>query len=204
MQDSEAINLPHRRSVLLKWSAKTQAASAQPVSRRLTELARQNTIVEVLNDQLSNTERLVKRTRMPRSCAPVQASKGIVESPDIYDDADFYGVLLKELLEQRSIDSAASVQVDVVAQQYQAAREAKTRKNVDTKASKGRKMRYTVHEKLQNFMAPEDRGSWGERQIDELFGSLLGKRLALGETEVDGGADEGDMAEEEALMMFRN
>lgn len=204
MQASESIGIPHRRNILLKWSAKTQAATAQPTSRRLNEPARQSTIVEVLNDQLSNTERLVKRTRMPRSCAPVQAASDVTNAEDIYDDADFYGVLLKELLEQRSIDTASNVQVDVVAQQYRAAREAKTKKNVDTKASKGRKMRYTVHEKIQNFMAPEDRGSWGERQIDELFGSLLGKRLALGENDADLRDEDDAMAEEEALMLFRS
>lgn len=63
----------------------------------------------------------------------------------------------------------------------------KVKKQVDTKASKGRKMRYTVHEKLQNFMAPEDRGSWGERQRGELFSSLLGRKMLLAEEEVEVG-----------------
>lgn len=47
-------------------------------------------------------------------------------------------------------------------------------------------MRYTVHEKLQNFMAPDDTGTWGERQRNELFGSLLGRRIRLGEDAEDG------------------
>jgi protein AATF/BFR2 len=87
-------------------------------------------------------------------------------------------------------------------------REAKTKRNVDTKASKGRKLKYAVHEKLQNFMAPEERGKWGERQTDELFGSLFGQRLGLAEN-LDEDAeemaeDDKDAADEEAgLMMFR-
>lgn len=58
----------------------------------------------------------------------------------------------------------------------QKARKAKRKKTVDTKASKGRKLRYHVHEKLQNFMVPipAQRGAWHEEQIDELFASLLG------------------------------
>lgn len=68
-------------------------------------------------------------------------------------------------------------------------RQFKVKKVVDTKASKGRKMRYTVHEKLQNFMAPEDRGAWGERQRGELFGSLLGARVRM---EEGGGSEKGD------------
>lgn len=56
----------------------------------------------------------------------------------------------------------------------------KQKKVVDTKASKGRKLRYEVHEKLQNFMVPIPAQvmfgavAWGEQQTDELFASLLG------------------------------
>lgn len=84
-----------------------------------------------------------------------------------------------------------------------AARDAKTKKNVDVKASKGRKLKYTVHEELQNYMAPEDRGRWTGRQVDEFFGSLLGRRVEIGE---EGGEDggEGEEGEEEALMLFRS
>ena len=57
----------------------------------------------------------------------------------------------------------------------QKARKAKRKKTVDTRASKGRKLRYQVHEKLQNFMVPipTQRGAWHDEQIDELFASLL-------------------------------
>ncbi|KAI7140216.1 hypothetical protein KC352_g29632, partial [Hortaea werneckii] len=116
-----------------------------------------------------------------------------------------YGLLLKELLEQKSADSVAASNIDL---SFQMRRDNKTKKNVDTKASKGRKLRYTVHEKLQNFMVPEDRASWGERQTDELFGSLFGQRLGLAE---DGKEDEDEGMEdaqdvdpaEAGLMMFR-
>ena len=86
-------------------------------------------------------------------------------------------------------------------------RDFKVKKVVDTKASKGRKMRYTIHEKLQNFMAPEDRGRWGERQRGELFASLLGRRVGLGEDEEEGRGDEemvdGDVdVDEGGLRLF--
>lgn len=59
---------------------------------------------------------------------------------------------------------------------WEAARPKKVKKVVDTKASKGRKLRYEVHEKLQNFMVPATpRGAWHDEQIDELFSSLMGK-----------------------------
>lgn len=78
------------------------------------------------------------------------------------------------------------------------------RANVDTKASKGRKMRYTVHEKLRDFMVREDRGTWGERRVDELFGSLFGgqRKVELGEGS-DAEDEEEGSREEEGLMLFR-
>ncbi len=144
---------------------------------------------------------------MPRSCAPLQSASKSGPDPNIYDDADFYGLLLKELLEQRSAALSTSGTAEFIVQApWQAAREAKTKKVVDTKASKGKRMRYTVHEKLQNFMAPEERGLWGERQRDELFSSLFGQRPGLGEHDEVESEVEGDAvaAEEQGLMLFRN
>ena len=115
--------------------------------------------------------------------------------------------MLKQLLESRSteLSSNGAASEFVVQAPWQLAREAKTKKFVDTKASKGRKLRYTVHEKLQNFMPPEDRGVWEERQRDELFGGLFGRRVGLGEDDEDvRSEDEGVDAEEEGLMLFRN
>lgn len=45
---------------------------------------------------------------------------------------------------------------------------------VDSKASKGRKLRYEVHAKLQHFMIPvvAQSSTWHEEQIDDLFMSL--------------------------------
>ena len=51
----------------------------------------------------------------------------------------------------------------------------KTKKHVDTKASKGRKVRYNVHEKLVNFMVPVEVGTSSHSARDELFTSLFQK-----------------------------
>ena len=36
----------------------------------------------------------------------------------------------------------------------------------DTRGSKGRKLRYHEHKKIQNFMAPVAAGTWHEEQIE--------------------------------------
>jgi protein AATF/BFR2 len=207
IQDTEKSTLPHRKAVLERWSNKTKATTVANNKARLNASAQQ-TLTEVLDSQLTSSH-LVTRTQTPRSCAPLQSSvKAAQPDPSIYDDADFYGLMLKELLEQRSADLNANGTAEFVVQApWQVAREAKTKKVVDTKASKGRRLRYTVQEKLQNFMAPEERGAWGERQRDELFSSLFGQRLGLGEHDDDGVQSEAEEdldAEEAGLMLFRS
>jgi protein AATF/BFR2 len=210
-QEQEEQALPQRNTVLQKWSVKARGVTAQPQSGRLNNTTQQATIIDVLNEHLTAPDRLLKRVHTPRSCAPVQLAARVLEDPKIYDDADFYGLLLKELLEAKSASSeglTAATNLDLNNMNTMR-REAKTKKNVDTKASKGRKLKYAVHEKLQNFMAPEDRCKWGERQTDELFGSLFGQRLqslaeGLGEDEEDLADGDKEAADEEAgLMMFR-
>lgn len=204
IKGTEKEAVPHRKAVLERWSNKTKATTVTNNKARLNASAQQ-TLTEVLDSQLTSSH-LVTRTQTPRSCAPLQsAHKGAQPDAAIYDDADFYGLLLKELLEQRSADVNANGTSEFVVQApWQVAREAKTKKVVDTKASKGRRLRYTVQEKLQNFMAPEERGEWGERQRDELFGSLFGKRLRLGEEDLESESEIEADAEESGLMLFRS
>ena len=48
----------------------------------------------------------------------------------------------------------------------------KKRKQVDRRASKGRKLRYHIQDKLVNFMAPVEQA--GHEIAAQLFGSLFG------------------------------
>ncbi|MCJ1477827.1 rRNA-processing protein bfr2 [Lambiella insularis] len=218
-QDATALSL--HRATLTKWAAKTHLPSSLPPRNRLSAAPTPQPLTSVLDAHLSGSSlsRLLARTRVPRSCAPLQAQAppaAAAEHADIYDDADFYTLLLRELVEQKmaastsdnpashalaAADGLAGVDLPSLA------RLAKVRRTVDTKASKGRQMRYTVHEKLQNFMAREDRGTWGERQVGDLFGGLLGRRVVggLGEGEGEGkeeGEDEELGGETEGLRLF--
>lgn len=207
MQKLETSNINVRQVTLEKWSTKVKSATAVPLTRKLNNTATTQTITDVLQEQLASSERLVARTHMPRSCAPLQAKAKLVSDPSIFDDADFYQLLLKELVDQRMMDSsAAAAPVGDAGRplQWTAVKEAKTKKNVDTKASKGRKMRFTVHEKLQNFMAPDDRGSWEQDAVDRFFGTLFGQKMSLGE-EVEVVSDgEEDLGEETGMRLFRS
>ena len=201
VQTQEENALIHRKAILSRWSRKAREATARPEGGVINRTTSQPTIIDALQETLSNRERLLRRAHTPRSCAPLQLENKVISDPNIYDDADFYGLLLKELLEQKSVDSVAASNIDL---NFSLRKEAKTKKHVDTKASKGRKLRYTVHEKLQNFMAPEDRSSWSERQAEELFGSLFGRNMGLGEGKnEDEDMVDGVEAEEAGLTLFR-
>jgi protein AATF/BFR2 len=208
LQTSEVAVIDNRQQTLEKWSAKVRGSTSLPLSSKLNPTALQQSITSVLQDQLASSDHLVRRTKIPRSCAPVQRDLKLAEDPNIYDDANFYQLLLKELVDQRRIESLSAPAAGAgagKAMQWTAIKEAKTRKNVDTKASKGRKMRYTVHEKLQNFMAPENRGKWEPDAIDRFFGTLLGQKITLAEADVEDDEEENRVPlEEEGLMLFRS
>jgi protein AATF/BFR2 len=202
MEETETLALAHRRKVLDKWSSKVRNTTAMTSSRKLGPATSQS-LVSILDDQMLSSDRLIKRTRTPRSCAPIQASKKVDEDVNIYDDADFYQLLLKELVDQRTLDSTSTTTDGAgITVRWAALKEAKTRKQVDRKASKGRKLRFTVHEKLQNFMAPEDRRSWEQEAIDRFFGTLFGQKMELGEDDASDEEMGGVSVTEDGIRLF--
>lgn len=216
---------PHRRAVLDKWSSKVRGSGAPPNAQgKLLNRGssnQQQSITSVLDAHLATessqiTGRLAKKTSDSNG---VNGSTPVTESvQEIYDDTPFYQSLLRDLVEQRMSSDALTNGADNL-QNLQlpenlsvhpttGMRKDKKKKVVDTKASKGRKMRYTVHEKLQNFMAPEDRGTWGDRAREEFFASLLGRTVngILGEEEdADDVVSEDEYdKEDEGLRLFRS
>ncbi|CEG01860.1 Apoptosis-antagonizing transcription factor,C-terminal [Ostreococcus tauri] len=91
--------------------------------------------------------------------------EGEAREVELYDDVDFYEQLLKELLESGNDAGITDGQTVV--------KQTKRRKNVDRKASKGRKLRYHVQEPLVNFTQANDVEipAWAERVFAQLFAS---------------------------------
>lgn len=145
--------------------------------------------VQLIDEGLQDHGKLLQRTQIWRGkggrLGP-RADAGGEEShdPEIFDDTDFYQQLLRDVIDSKN--GTAGTDDWIIAQKQR-----KAKKKVDTKASKGRKIRlvstarsspylltltrYDVHEKLQSFMVPINvQGAWHEQQVDELFASLLG------------------------------
>ncbi|KAI1078858.1 TRAUB-domain-containing protein [Whalleya microplaca] len=206
METVEQRAIARRRAVLEKWSHSARNIRAvDRSSRKFTSVA-EKSLTTRLDEELDAPERLIKRTRTPRSCAPVQVAKKVNEDPEIYDDADFYQLLLKELVDQRIGDTSGGPGGPAAMVRFAAVKEAKAKRHVDTKASKGRKMRFNVHDKLQNFMATEDRRSWEQSAIDRFFGTLFGQKMVLTEDADDVSDEEmgGVPVEGENIPLFRS
>ncbi|KAJ5363482.1 Protein bfr2 [Penicillium cataractarum] len=219
MSSLESESLLHRRAVLDKWSSKLRGtATSLPNARGklLGSASGTQTITAVLDAHVATEigDRANKRARQT-SVSNGSAPSGLPEP--VYDDTVFYQSLLRDLVEQRmSSSDAMTGGLDTLHQlpsrlpihPITGMRNDKNRKEgVDTRASKGRKMRFNVHEKLQNFMAPEDRGSWTVRARDEFFASLLGKSASglLGEGDESASDAESDEDREEGgLRLFRS
>ena len=176
---------------LSKWSAKVQAAAPNvlPDNRnsfmrggKLSQIGVVSLIDNVLRlDGTKLLDRTQKRkdkhTRIGRGLpALIDDGQAVGEDQatvNIFDDTDYYQQLLRDVIAGRGGSDGQGGEAQWLIQQRE--RKAKRRKAVDTKASKGRKLRYEVHPKLQNFMVPVPvvGGEWHEEQIDGLFSSLL-------------------------------
>ncbi|KAB8263851.1 apoptosis-antagonizing transcription factor [Aspergillus pseudonomiae] len=219
MADLESDSVAHRRAILDKWSLKVRGSNATVPNSRGKLLGSaasgQQKISAVLDAQIaSETDRAAKRARTANG-----SSAGDEDQEPIYDDTIFYQSLLRDLVEQRMSSSDAITNgIDTLHIQLPSRglsihpvtgmRKDKVKRDVDTRASKGRKMRFEVHEKLQNFMAPEERGTWTTHARDEFFASLLGKTasgmLREGDDEDASAAEESDSDHEEGgLRLFR-
>ncbi|ODQ66555.1 TRAUB-domain-containing protein [Nadsonia fulvescens var. elongata DSM 6958] len=199
----------YRSRILTKWSQKIQQSSGSSALQSTKFKSINQTADIQVNSILADMDRLVKRTCINRGEYKIlgeeeekttevtdqkknytkrdqKADNTSTENPYIFDDTDFYRTLLKDLIDRRMIDSAANSAANPNALKWSVSAKSKSKKQVDTKASKGRKLRYHVQEKVQNFAAPKTNVfSWGDEQIDELFSGLLGVSMKVYDDETD-------------------
>ncbi|EGX53735.1 hypothetical protein AOL_s00004g394 [Orbilia oligospora ATCC 24927] len=202
MKKMESNSAVYRTSTLEKWSSRVQAsANIVPTSKKLNQSTTVQTISSQLREHLVDVSGEVAKSKVPQESAPVQKARKVDEDASIYDDTDFYKRLLLVLLEQRGNSATNGGVIQLAPADLQELKVKKKRANVDTKASKGRKLRYHVHEKLQNFMMPDDSLSWHGQQIDEFFSSLMGQKRRMLDEQSEDEEDDGMIP---VSQLFRN
>ncbi|CAG9765724.1 unnamed protein product [Ceutorhynchus assimilis] len=175
----------YRNETIEKWNTKTRLSTMKTSGPTLS-------VTSQIEHILSDKEKLRKRTQLKKSEFKIlgqkDSSESILESnedngdvkqaeeynSEIFDDSDFYHQLLRELIEVKSADITDPVQLGRQWIQLQNLR-SKMKRKIDTRATKGRKIRYAVHTKLVNFTAPNDQQLWTEDAKNELYSSLFGK-----------------------------
>ncbi|SCU88486.1 LAFA_0E12970g1_1 [Lachancea sp. 'fantastica'] len=213
----------YRNAVLHKWSQKVASASGKSIMSSSKFKAIHQTADVQVENQLADTSRLLKRTRLnrrniaalgfeedlengnleelkpqvdsepensadedldiPKNYDPRKRNNKVMDTTDnpyVFDDEDFYRVLLNDLVDKK-IASAQNESSGVTIAMTSRSNN-KIKKNVDTKASKGRKLNFTIQEPIANYEAPINNGlKWSDEQIDEFCAGLLGQRIDFNE-----------------------
>ncbi|CAN1284705.1 Protein AATF [Linum perenne] len=168
---------PFRNKSIDKWQRKTQVTTGAAAIRNKLHAFNQN-ISEQVAAYMRDPSRMVKQMQLRRSTAGVFGDVSCPYStlfvfathpdgdPELLDDSEFYQQLLKEFLEK--VDPNSSETAFYAVKRLQT----KKRKIVDRRASKSRKIRYSVHEHIVNFMAPRPMDL--PPMAPKLFENLLG------------------------------
>jgi len=171
--------LPFQSQVIEKWNSRVSATS-NLTSKKL-KVFNQSPMKQI-EMALQDKNKLLEKIHTKKSEFKIIGEMSIenVENQvdeEILDDSDFYQSLLRELIEAKTSEIDPDDPVALTRQWLatQQLRQKKKKKNVDTKASKGRKVRYHVHPKLVNFMVPIPKFGWTEEMTNELFSSIGGK-----------------------------
>ncbi|EDW51897.1 protein Aatf [Drosophila sechellia] len=162
----------YRNEVLLKWDDRTKLLTPGAGVKRKS-LQEDYDIIKKIDSALANREALVEKSQTPKNNQAEQKENSPVQRlKHIYDDSDFYHQQLRELIEYKASTSSNMSEITKQFVELQKLRQ-KMKKKVDTRASKGRKLRYVVHNKLINFMAPNESSDWTEASKSELYKSLF-------------------------------
>ncbi|GLH04717.1 Protein Aatf [Gryllus bimaculatus] len=173
--------LEFRDATIQKWNDRTRLITGKASSRDFS--AFEQSTLQQIRHVLSNRTRLLQRTRVPRTVGQILGEPEPSENlqpdhdPEIFDDSDFYHQLLRELIERRSDDSTDA---NTLGRRWAALQKLRTKmkRKVDTRATKGRRLRYDPHQKLVGFMAPvESSTMWNDKAVNELYNSLFGKKV---------------------------
>lgn len=140
-----------------KWQRKTQVTSGAAAIKGKLQAFNQD-ISQQVAGYMRDPSKMIKGMQQSRSAVAlfgtVPDATGSGEGtnmdgdPELLDDSEFYQQLLKEFFE--AVDPASSETAFYALKRLQT----KKRKIVDRRASKSRKIRYNIHEKIVNFMAP--------------------------------------------------
>ena len=163
------------KKIMNIWYRKTVVNQFQTNNKLIKKLSNNDNFCEhILSSVDNNMNTLLKKTQKYNIDSNQLLGRKRLSAEEyeydkeIFNDTDFYNFLLKEFLlnnekeidennYEEKIDENGLVEGRYdLTMRYILNRNTKIKKNVDTKATKNRKIRYDKHEEIINFMVPEN------------------------------------------------
>ena len=195
-EDSKLWLSQYRDDVIREWEDKTRLLSSAFARKGYVNVDR--SVLQQIEHALSKSEILMNKTQVKRLEFEVLGKRKAIETSEedtgakkrdiklanydenIFDDTDFYHQLLQDLIRSKTTSNIGESSLKWL--EMSKNRSNKVKRSVNTKASKGRKIRYDVYQKLVSFMAPMDASNVNDASRNELFRSLFGQSEMLAET----------------------
>lgn len=172
---------------------------------KLTLISSKDNLQPTQNDDIDNID--IPQNYDPRKKDNSSTnSLDLMENPYIFNDEDFYRLLLNDLLDKKLNDASNNKNGEVTINSKSNNNNNnnnnnKLKKNIDTKASKGRKLNFSIQDPIAHFETPINNGyRWSDEQIDEFFAGLLGQKIDFNEGEEDNEDDDEEIEEEQIAI----
>ena len=176
----------YQNDVITEWEGKTRLLTNAFTKKGYANIDR--SVLQQIEFSLSKREDLLERTQVKRLHYEVLGdtdtgqengdvsvkNRGIDVNncnEDTFDDTDFYHQLLQDLIHNKTTSNLGETGQKWLELNRN---RSKSKRNINTKATKGRKIRYDVYPKLVSFMAPRDNSDVNDSTRNELFRSLFG------------------------------
>ncbi|XP_047502828.1 protein AATF-like [Penaeus chinensis] len=181
-----AAYIPFRDETINRWYEKTKLLSSRNAQNSFSSF--EVSALQQMKNILGNKQQLIQRTQLTgatrgtayhilghKDSTNTEVGKEEYD-PEIFDDSDFYTRSLEEVLKAKVALSEDMTDVSRKWIEIQNLRK-KAKKKVDTKASKGRKIRFDVMSKLQQYLAPCYPPQMDDGATNILFASLFGNAV---------------------------
>ncbi|CAG9461785.1 unnamed protein product [Pedinophyceae sp. YPF-701] len=164
----DGVLAPFRDAAVDRWHRRTILTSGKAALKMQGLQALSQSVSQQVSGMMAELPRSLERSRLAYDARPAVLCGGpaperpaAARDPETYDDGEFYRLTLREFLESEGGKGAPAPHAK------------KARKDVDRRASKGRKLRYHVQEKLVAFTAPvhEAHHALSSQIFNNLFGS---------------------------------
>ncbi|EGT38919.1 hypothetical protein CAEBREN_31350 [Caenorhabditis brenneri] len=168
-----------RASTVTKWYNRTKILNSKSINSTDFSVFEKGSVLGQINKVLADEDKLLKKVHTNRSGkSRIGASQDVIASNndnEIFDDSDFYQVLLKQMLESRNqTNSQDGADMTRSYMELQSIFSNKKKRDVSQLSSKDRRLKYEPIAKLINFYPSKPSVvTWSHESRNELFKSLF-------------------------------